>query len=413
MKREQEYGRDYRGESREREENRGWGEESESRSRGWEGRWRSESEMREHYGDRPDRGWREEDRERGEFGSPHDQGAEHNSRAGSAREGRERSFGAGRPSYYGGSTSYEEPYRERSGREYDEGSHREREYSERPLHREERFSDYQEQGYGSPWRPGRAQQGFGQYEGEGEGESRTENRQGRQGRREEGTGEPYPEHGYGRGSSYDSRRQTHGEYGDYGRREPGRSQGRSGRGWDEENYGRGGFNDYSDAEQTAYEPPSYGSPYRSERPERGRERHPRYAAHGWGTYGHEQHDHPSRAGSGYESRERWNEQARREADSRFGRREDQERRDYEEWLREHRGRDSGSEGDRQLEGLREQHREHRSDRRRQEERQGREDGPAGQPRSQRRRAAPFQTRDRRQTKSKSRRAAAEKRSQIR
>jgi hypothetical protein len=51
---------------------------------------------------------------------------------------------------------------------------------------------------------------------------------------------------------------------------------------------------------------------------------------------------------------------------------------YEEWLEEHQGRDRGSEGERQLEGLREEHRHHHSDERWEEENQ------SSQPRSRRR-----------------------------
>jgi hypothetical protein len=297
-------------------------------------------EAREQYyeEEQPQAGWREPERYREEenFGSPHDQG-EHPSAQYRRRRPQEDQRGYDRRGQeqrqYGGSASYREPYRENWGRDPDY-------YGYRP---EPRFEGQYRESYRQPYREERDR-------GPGEGQWREEREYG-PAERGAWEGPERSERGGYREEHYrprDEGRGYRGERGgpqDYNRREPMRQEERRGL---EEYYGG-----------------QEGSEFRRERPFRGETRPPQYDRG---------QNYEQRRERSYESRPQYEAPRGRSGPSR-GR---DEAGQYEEWLEEHQGRDRGTEGDRQLEGLREEHRHHHSDERYEEENRER------QPRSQRR-----------------------------
>jgi hypothetical protein len=286
---------------------------------------RRENRERYYEEEEPQAVWREPARYRDEddFGSPHDQGEHASSQYPRPREYERRDYeGQGPRRQYGDSGSYRQPYREGWGSDSDYSGYRpeprfERQYREsyRPPYREARTYGREEY-----WR-----QEPGAYRGQERGAWEEDQRRSEQ--------RGYPEQQY---RSREEDRGYGGERGaprNYNRREPMRQEERRGL---EEHYGG-----------------QEGREYRREREFRGEGSRPGYEG---------RDDYEQRRGRSFEGQ---------------GRRQDQAGQ-YEEWLEEHQGRDRGTEGDRQLEGLREEHRHHHSDQRYEEDTRGR------QPRSRRR-----------------------------
>jgi hypothetical protein len=303
--------------------------------------------------------WREQAREseRGEFGSPHDQGfstgSEHFRSGGQHQRGYEKMSGGSweqereyRGEYrgFGGSEAYNEPY---SRGEYERRDDRRRDYPQ-PEQRERRDSaeSYREEPHYQ--RPVPEQYRPDQY------------------RRDQNENDPRYRSRSEREERYQSRGEPERNYPEREWREP--LYRREQRGL-EEYYG--GEQHFSYPGQPGYQQePRYGR-YSEDRPSERRE-----VRGGYGPepqYGYDQPRPDRRDPREFRERERQSWEGRSGGGD--------ERREYEQWLAEHRGRDRTTEAERQLEGLNEQRR------RGGETREGREqyeDERMQQPRSQRR-----------------------------